>query len=116
MPFIPDAVPEEALDAAEILCRGGQNHGDEDFALCKCPHCSQVYLVEYEVDTIFLDAHDLSKRPDTFDYPHNFTCIACGGRFPETGAWIGSKAPSKMQVTWSELAASPWRWVTQQTR
>jgi|SRR5579872_750556 len=116
MAFIPDAVPEEVLDYAEIFHRGGRNCGDEDFTLCKCPHCGFVYLFEYEVDTIFLDADDLTKRCGVFEYPHKFNCVACSGIFPETGAWIGPKAPIEMQVTWTELAASPWHWVTQQTR
>lgn len=116
MPFVPDAVPEEVLDYDEILRRGGQNYGDEDFALCKCPHCGILYLLEYEVDTIYLDATDLSKRLPIFDYPRNFDCLRCGGSFPATGSWIGPKAPPEMQVTWAELAASDWYWATQRTR
>ncbi len=116
MAFLPDAVPEEVLDYDEILRRGGANCGDEDFALCKCPHCGWVYLAEYEVDALYLDADDLSKRISVVDCPHNFSCTRCGGRFPETGAWIGPKAPPEMQVTWEDLAASPWRWVTSRTR
>ena len=90
MPFIPDAVPEQALDYDEIYRRGGENCGDEDFALCKCPHCGCVYLIEYEVDTIYLDATDLSKRLSLFDYPQNLNCVCCGGAFPkERVPWIG---------------------------
>ena len=37
------------------------NCGDEDFALCKCPHCGRIYLIEYEVDTIYLDPIDLDQ-------------------------------------------------------
>ena len=76
-------VPEEALDYAEILRRGGANCGDEDFALCKCPSCGRV---------------------------------SCDARFPFSGAWIRPRAPEAMQVTWADLAASPWRWVTLATR
>ena len=50
MALVPNAVPEEALDYDEILRRGGANDGDEDFALCKCPHCGRMYLIEYEFD------------------------------------------------------------------
>jgi len=55
-------VPETAIDYEEIFARGGRNLGDEDFALFKCPSCGQIYLLEYEVDTAFLDADDLSRR------------------------------------------------------
>ena len=49
MATIPDAVPEEALDYDAILRRGGVNCGDEDFALCKCPHCGCVYKLVYSL-------------------------------------------------------------------
>jgi len=114
--LVPDAVPEKDLDYHEIMRRGGANCGDEDFALCKCPHCDRVYLMEYEVDTLYLDAEDLSKRASVCDWPIIFDCVGCGGRFPETGAWIGPKAPPAMQLTWQLLKASPWRWVTARTR
>jgi hypothetical protein len=39
---------------------GGANHGDEDFAFFRCPHCRRVYLLEYEVDTVYLDPADLA--------------------------------------------------------
>jgi hypothetical protein len=114
MAIVPDAVPEAALDYAEILRRGGANCGDEDFALCKCPHCDRVYLVEYEVDTLYLDPKNLDRRIDiAFS---GFRCEACGGEFPERTAWIGPKAPAAMQVTWRDLAASPWRWIAARTR
>ncbi len=115
MAIIPDAVPEEVLDYAEILRRGGSNCGDEDFALCKCPHCGRVYLIEYEVDTLYLDADDLGRRESIYLGESSFVCEGCRGKFPR-GAWIGLKAPATMQVTWQELAASPWRWVTARTR
>jgi hypothetical protein len=110
MAFVRDAVPGEALDYDEIFLRGGQNFGDEDFALCKCPHCGRLYLIEYEVDTIYLDPDDLSQREDIYNVVC-FRCEACSGTFPK-GAWIGAKAPADMQVTWDNLAASPWRWIT----
>jgi predicted Fe-S protein YdhL (DUF1289 family) len=116
MAVIPGAVPEAALDYDEILRRGGANCGDEDFAMCKCPHCGRVYLVEYEVDTLYLDSENLSRRMSIDLEVSGFLCEGCGGAFPERMAWIGAKAPESMQVTWEDLAASPWRWVATRTR
>jgi hypothetical protein len=50
-----DFVPEGAIDYGEVFRRGGHNFGDEDFALFKCPSCGRIYLLEYEVDTVYLD-------------------------------------------------------------
>ena len=78
MAMLPDAVPEEALDYDEILRRGGANCGDEDFALCKCPHCGRIYLIEYEVDTIYLDPEDLGRRVGININVSSFVCEGCG--------------------------------------
>ena len=115
MPHVPDAVPEECLDYDEIFRRGGTNFGDEDFALCKCPQCCRVYLVEYEVDTVYLDPSDLSRRIGV-PIGGTFKCEACGRLFPAGTVWIGPDAPRSMQVTWGDLAASEWRWVATPTR
>lgn len=113
--MIPDAVPEEALDYHEILRRGGANCGDEDFALCKCPQCGRIYLIEYEVDTIYLDPEDLGRRVDTNIGVSTFACEGCGTRWPP-GSWIGPKAPTSMRVCWTELEGSPWRWIATRAR
>ncbi len=111
-----EEVPEEALDYDEIFRRGSANCGDEDFALCKCPHCGRVYLIEYEVDTLYLDADDLTRRVSILNSDlADFRCVGCGQPFPASD-WIGPKAPTAMRVGWEDLAASPWRWVAAQTR
>src|SRR6516225_3801681 len=104
MARVPDAVPEAALDYEEIFRRGGANCGDEDFALCKCPHCGRIYLIEYEVDTLYLDPTNLARRQAINIGVSGFTCEGCGGEFPERTPWIGKKAPEAMQVTWTNLA------------
>jgi hypothetical protein len=116
MPFIPDAVPEVAIDYDEIFRRGGRNCGDEHFALMKCPHCGMIYLVEYEVDTLYPDPTDLNRRVAINIGATAQACVSCGGGFPTKGSWIGPRAPAEMQVTWEELRKSPWRWVTTQSR
>jgi hypothetical protein len=77
MATLPDAVPEEALDYAEILRRGGTNCGDEDFALCKCPRCGRIYFIEYEGDTTYLDPDDLGRR---VGIDINVSSFSCAGR------------------------------------
>jgi hypothetical protein len=113
---LPDEVPEEALDYEEIFRRGGANCGDEDFALCKCPHCGRVFLIDYEVDTLYFDPANLDRRLGINIGVSGFNCEECGGAFPTGVAWVGEKAPQSMRVTWRELAASPWHWVTARTR
>ena len=104
-----DFVPEEAIDYDEILRRGGQNWGDEDFALFKCPLCGHVYLLEYEVDTVYLDARDLSKRVEVKLPERSFTCLQCAKTVPH-GGWAGPKVSAQFRVTWRELANSEWAW------
>lgn len=112
---VADAVLEYDLDCDEILRRGGANYGDENFALLKCPKCGTVYLLEWEVETMYVNAEDLTQREDLHSMV-SFPCICCGVAFPKDCDWIGPKALKLMQVTWDELAKSPWRWVTKKTR
>src|SRR5262249_51053393 len=107
--FVEDLIPEEAINYDEVLRRGGANCGDEDFALFKCPHCRRVYLLEYEVDTVYLDPTDLRKRQDVFS--ESLTCVSCGQLVPEDEPWIGEKARRAFRVSWSELVGSGWEWV-----
>ena len=101
-------VPEEAIDYGEVFRRGGHNLGDEDFALFKCPNCGCIYLLEYEVDTVYLDPNDLSRRVPVFD--GSFQCVACGREVPDDEPWVGPKASPRFGVTWAELEASEWEW------
>ncbi len=101
-------VPEQALDTQEVRRRGGANLGDEDFALFKCPRCNRVYLLEHEVDTVYLDPADLSRRADVVNA--SFACVGCGQKFPDA-AWAGPNAADEYKVTWGLLQASGWSWV-----
>ena len=103
-------VPDEALDEEEIFRRGGANLGDEDFALFKCPNCDRIYLMDWEVDTIYLDPHDLSRRIDLFN--KGFVCERCGVEVP-SGPWTGPGASDRFRVTWGLLADSEWNWIVQ---
>jgi hypothetical protein len=104
-----DFVPESAVDYPAIFERGGANLGDEDFALFKCPNCGFIYLLEYEVDTVYLDGSNLTLRQDVTDSTQGFICIQCRKQFPP-GAWAGPRAEEKFLVTWGELQGSPWSW------
>lgn len=112
---IPDAVPESAIDYKEVFRRGGANCGDEDFALCKCPHCARIYLIEHEVDTLYLDPEKLDRRVAINIGVSGLSCEGCGGELPEKTPWIGEYAPEAMQVSWKDLESSPWRWVAART-
>jgi len=103
-------VPEAAIDYDEVFRRGGQNWGDEDFDLFRCPNCGHIYLLEYEVDTVYLDADDLTKRAAVFLPQRSFCCVTCAQQVPE-GAWCGPRAERRFRVTWAELKASRWAWV-----
>jgi hypothetical protein len=102
-------VPEEAIDSAEVFQRGGHNMGDEDFALFKCPNCGRIYLLEYEVDTVYLDPNDLSRRLPV--HADSFDCVDCGLRIPNDEPWIGPRVSPRFGVTWEELRQSDWGWV-----
>jgi hypothetical protein len=103
-----DLVPEEAIDYAEVYRRGGANLGDEDFAFFRCPYCRRVYLLDYEVDTVYLEPADLSRRVPVYD--EGFTCVACGQQVPGDQAWIGKAARPAFGATWEDLAGSGWEW------
>jgi hypothetical protein len=104
-----ELVPEEAINDAEVFRRGGRNLGDEDFGLFKCPNCGRVYLLEYEVETVYLDPNDRSGRLPV--YSDRFDCVACGLRVPDGEPWAGPKASPRFRVTWGELSQSDWRWI-----
>lgn len=97
------------IDYAEVIARGGANCGDEDFAVFACPHCRHAYLLEYEIDTAYLDANDLSKRVSVFDT--GFTCISCQKEIDSDTAWVGPRAPEKFRVLRPEFVHSDWQWI-----
>lgn len=104
-----ELVPETSIDYDEVIRRGGSNCGDEDFAFFRCPHCRRVYLMDYEVDTVYLDPADLSKRLGVFN--EGFTCVGCGRVVPGGEAWVGKRARPEFGVTWADLNGSGWEWV-----
>ena len=79
-----------------------------DLPLRKCPHCGRVYSSSYEVDTLYLDPADLKRRVAINIGVSGLECVGCGHMLPANTPWIGPKAPKSMQVTWKDLAESPW--------
>jgi hypothetical protein len=104
-----DYVGEGEIDYYAVLARGGADCGDEDFALFACPFCRHTYLLEYEVDTAYLDGTDLTKRVSVFNT--GFACVACSNEIRGDTAWVGSRAPDEFRVRRAELMRSDWRWV-----
>jgi hypothetical protein len=78
----PELVPESAYDYAEIIRRGGENGFDEDFMLVKCLHCGELYLYDAEIDTVFTDPADLSRREVTGGSADLIQCGSCGRPIP----------------------------------
>ena len=105
-----EIVPDSAIDHAEVLRRGGANAGDEDFVVVACPKCRVIYLLDAEVDTIYLDAADLQRRIPVMIGLASFACVHCLATFP-AAPWLGPNAPPGMRVTWADLEASSWLWV-----
>ena len=101
-------VPEGALDHEAIFEREGSNRGNEQFAVFKCPRCDHIYLLEYEVHTVYLDPTNLAKRVPIGS--GTFECTRCGHEVPR-GDWAGPLVESRFQVTWDELLDSEWAWV-----
>ena len=106
-----DLVPESAIEYQEVFRRGGRNLGDEDFALFKCPSCGRIYLIDYEVDTVYLDPDDLSQRSAAESVDN---CVACGLPLG-AGPWIGPKAHASFCVSWQDLEASRWSWIARRS-
>lgn len=107
-----DSVDDADLDYDAILQRGGSNGGDEDFTLFKCSSCGHVYLVDSEIDTVFVDPADLSKRADAGP---DFRCVACSRPMRVGAIWWGPQADADMRVTHQWLAKSAWNWVVRKT-
>ncbi|MDD2047197.1 hypothetical protein [Pseudomonas putida] len=83
-----------------------ESYGDEDFDIFNCPICKKIYLIDYEVDSIFLDPENLSEifNGDVF------LCSFCG--FDFTGeVIIGAAADEKYKVTLEHLMQSDWKWI-----
>lgn len=102
-------VEENDVDYDRVLQAGGRNCGDEDFAVFGFPFCHRVYLMEYEVDTVFTDAHDLTKRIPVFNI--GFSCVACGKQVPGGVAWVGPRAEREFRVRYEDMLNSDWAWI-----
>ena len=101
-------VPDYAIDADEILSRGGRNFGDEDFSLFKCPNCWQVYLVDRSADIVYVNPKDVNARVPVERVTAG--CVGCGAAITET-PFVGGAAPDAVRVTWDQLRATKWAWV-----
>lgn len=102
-------VEEDDIDYDKVLNGGGRNCGDEDFAVFGCPFCQCIYLMEYEVDTVYTNPHDLSQRIPVFN--GGFACVACGKEVPGGVAWIGPRAKDEFRVRYEDMLKSDWAWV-----
>lgn len=114
-PFYSDKmikyIEDKDINQEEIINALGENvYGDEDFSIFKCPKCGRIYLIDYEVDTIFTDAKNLL----VMKHANNFLCVTCQYDFREE-IIIGDKADDYFKVTWGEMNSSDWRWIVIQS-
>lgn len=108
-----DFVEETDVDYHKILSRGGANGGNEDYALFRCPACGRIYLIDYEVDTVFLDADDLARRVSIPGEDDSFPCANCGRRLDSQSIWEALRIEEDTEdwrVTWGSIQSSPWAW------
>ncbi len=108
-----DFVKETDINYYEIWKRGGANGGDEDYALFRCPNCRTTYLMDYEVDTVFLDADDLARRVSISGSDDSFPCVSCGRPLDSHSIWKALRIEddtADWRVTWDSIRSSPWAW------
>ncbi|GKX60224.1 hypothetical protein [Leminorella grimontii] len=100
-------IEENDIDYEKVVnCLKGSTYGDEDFALFKCPHCNKIYLIDYEVETIFPSANDLHLMANGTD----FSCVKCGYSFIGK-IIVGDRAYKIFKVTQDEIKDDDWEWV-----
>jgi len=111
-----DFVKETDINYYEIWKRGGANGGDEDYALFRCPKCRTTYLIDYEVDTVFLDADDLARRVSISGSGDSFPCVSCGRPLASHSIWKVLRVEddtADWRVTWDSIRSSPWAWAVE---
>lgn len=100
-------IAENDIDYGKIINHLNEYvYGDEDFALFKCPQCYKIYLIDYEVETIFTSAKNLHLMANGSD----FSCVKCGYSFIKK-IIIGDKADAKFKVTQDEIKDDEWVWI-----
>ncbi|EOC1428949.1 hypothetical protein NNQ28_01085 [Cronobacter dublinensis] len=100
-------IEENDIDELKVkAATGNYSYGDEDFALFKCPSCNKIYLIDYEVGTIYLSAKDLGVLTNE----SVFKCVNCGYSF-DGKIIIGDKADEIFKVAENELVNDEWSWV-----
>jgi len=104
-----DPIPYPGVDYDEVFRHGGDNCGNEEFDLFKCPHCGRIYLLENELFTVYVDGSDLSRRISALE--ESFDCLDCGHQIPTNEPWTGPRANIRFRVTWDELETSEWTWI-----
>lgn len=106
-------VAETQIDYHEIIRRGGANGGDEDFAFIRFPNCEQIYLINYEVDTVYIDANDLSRRIGFYSPNDVIACVNCGKSLLAEQIWAALRSGAEAldwQVPWEAFRQSAWAW------
>lgn len=100
-------INEDHIDYEKIISHLNEcSYGDEDFALFKCPQCNKIYLMDYEMDTIFISAKNLHLMANG----SNFSCVVCGYSFVRK-ILTGDKSNDIFKVTHNEINSDEWIWI-----
>ncbi len=106
-------VTEAEINYRQVIRRGGTSGGDENFAFVRCPSCGQIYLIDHEVDTAYLDANDLSRRVPFHSPGDAIACAQCGEPLLAEQIWAairGDTGTLDWQVPWEQFQGSGWAW------
>jgi ribosomal protein S27E len=106
-------ITEKDIDYKSIMLHGGANEGNEDFAFIQCPSCGHIYLIESEVDTIYLDSNNLSVRKGFYSGGDVVHCVNCGNKLTAVEIWAAIRkdiGTELWQVSWKKFMLSPWNW------
>jgi hypothetical protein len=104
-------VNEIDMDYQAIIEAGGYNGGDENFFLFKCPSCGRIYMVDFEVDTVYLDPLHLDCRRSMPSCGDSLDCEKCHSKILIDDVWRAGRAENEAEswrVTWDEVLRSSW--------
>jgi hypothetical protein len=110
-PSLEPRVEGSDLDDNEIVRRGGARSGAGSLTVLACPVCSDIYVVDADLKSMYVDGADLSRRVDLSG--DTIECLECGGRMPVVDirqAVAGDPTHASWRADWKAFRASPWAW------
>jgi hypothetical protein len=94
-----------------IVAKGGEQCRYGNFAFIRCPSCGTVYLVDYEVDDLYIDPTNLAHRISFVSVGDLVPCQRCPYQLLADDLWSVQKPGYEAWlVPWDVMRASPWAW------